>query len=286
MRKPLIAANWKMYKTPTEVQSFLHTFLPLVKDKTEGEIVICPPFVDLPAALHSVKGSDVLVGAQNMHFAEEGANTGEISASMLSALGVSYVILGHSERRQYFAETDDTVNRKLIAALKHHLVPIVCIGEHEEQRESGTTEQVLCRQISQAIHEIDAARLRPMVVAYEPVWAIGTGKTATPAIAAEAHLMIRSEVARLVGRHVADALRILYGGSVKPENARALLSQPEIDGALVGGASLDPNSLTDIVKAGADSKSFVAAETVVPHILHQHRMFGSRRHRKRTTPSV
>ena len=200
-----------------------------------------------------------------------------------SALGV-VVILGHSERRQYFAETDDTVNRKLIAALKHHLVPIVCIGEHEEQRESGTTEQVLCRQISQAIHEIDAAKLRPMVVAYEPVWAIGTGKTATPAIAAEAHLMIRSEVARLVGRHVADALRILYGGSVKPENARALLSQPEIDGALVGGASLDPNSLTAIVKAGADSKSFVAAETVVPHILHQHRMFGSRRHRKRTTP--
>ena len=253
MRKPLIVANWKMYKTPTEVQSFLHTFLPLVKDETEGEIVICPPFVDLSTALHSVKGSDVLVGAQNMHFAEEGAYTGETSASMLSALGVSHVILGHSERRQYFGETDDTVNRKLTVALKYDLVPIVCIGEHEDQRESGITEQVLCRQISQAIHQIDPANLRPMVVAYEPVWARGTGKTATPAIAAEAHLMIRSEVARLVGRHVADALRILYSGSVRPENARALLSQPEIDGALVGSASLDPHSLTAIVKAVSGS---------------------------------
>jgi triosephosphate isomerase len=251
MRKLLIAANWKMYKTPLEAQSFLHTFLPLVKDQTHGEIVICPPAVDLATALHSAKGSEVLVGAQNMHFAEEGAFTGEISASMLVALGVSHVILGHSERRQYFAETDDTVNRKLITALKHHLVPIVCIGEKEEQRESGMTEQVLCRQISHAIHQIEVTRLRPMVIAYEPIWAIGTGKTATPAIAAEAHLMIRSEVARLAGRPVADALRILYGGSVKPENAAVLLSQPEIDGALVGGASLDPHSFTAIVKAGA-----------------------------------
>src|SRR3984885_4610180 len=155
MRKLLIAGNWKMYKTPTETHSFLHTFLPLVKDQTRDDVVICPPAVDLVTALHSVKSSEVLVGAQNMHFAEEGAFTGEISASMLVALGVSHVILGHSERRQYFAETDDAVNRKLIAALKHHLVPIVCIGEHEEQRENGMTEQVLCRQISQAIHQID-----------------------------------------------------------------------------------------------------------------------------------
>jgi triosephosphate isomerase len=250
MRKLLIAANWKMYKTPTETQSFLHTFLPLVKDQTQGEIVICPPAVDLPAAVHAVKGTEVLVGAQNMHFAEEGAFTGEISASMLVALGVSHVILGHSERRQFFAETDDDVNRKLIAALKHHLVPIVCIGENEEQRERGTTEEVVCRQISRAIHQIDPTRLRPMIVAYEPIWAIGTGKTASPAIAAEAHLIVRSEVARLVGRPLADALRILYGGSVKPENAGALLNQPEIDGALVGGASLDPHSLTAIIKAG------------------------------------
>ena len=250
MRKILIAANWKMYKTPTEAQSFLHTFLPLVKDQTQSEIVICPPAVDLPTAVHAVKGTEVLVGAQNMHFAEEGAFTGEISASMLVSLGVSHVIIGHSERRQYFGESDDDVNRKLIAALKHHLVPIVCIGENEEQRERGLTEEVVCRQISRAIHQIEATKLRPMVIAYEPIWAIGTGKTATPAIAAEAHLIVRSEVARLVGRPVADALRILYGGSVKPENAGALLNQPEIDGALVGGASLDPHSLTAIVKAG------------------------------------
>jgi triosephosphate isomerase len=250
MRKLLIAANWKMYKTPTEAQSFLHTFLPLVKDQTQSEIVICPPAVDLPTAVHAVKGTEVLVGAQNMHFAEEGAFTGEISASMLVSLGVSHVIIGHSERRQYFAESDDDVNRKLLAALKHHLVPIVCIGENEEQRERGLTEEVVCRQISRAIRQIEATKLRPMVIAYEPIWAIGTGKTASPAIAAEAHLIVRSEVARLVGRPVADALRILYGGSVKPENAGALLNQPEIDGALVGGASLDPHSLTAIVMAG------------------------------------
>jgi triosephosphate isomerase (TIM) len=250
MRKLLIAANWKMYKTPAEAQSFLHTFLPLVKDQTKSDIVICAPSVDLATALHAVKGSHVGVGAQNMHFAEEGAYTGETSAAMLVALGVKHVILGHSERRQYFGETDETVNQKLVTALKHHLVPIVCVGEHEEQRETGMTEEVVCRQISRALVGIDPAKLKPMVIAYEPIWAIGTGKTATPAIAAEAHLIVRSEVARLVGRHVADDLRILYGGSVKPENAEALLGQPEIDGALIGGASLDPHSLASIVKAG------------------------------------
>ena len=249
MRKLLIAANWKMYKTPKEAVSFLHTFLPLIKDQSEGEIVICPPSVDLDPVLHAVKGSDVLVGAQNMHFAEEGAYTGEISAPMLVAMGVSHVILGHSERRQFFAETDETVNRKLVAALKHHLVPIVCIGEHEDQREAGVTQEVICRQLTHAIQGIEPSKLRSMVIAYEPIWAIGTGKTATPQIAAEAHLIIRSHFAHLVGRPLADALRILYGGSVKPENAAALLSQPEIDGALIGGASLDPKSLSSIVKA-------------------------------------
>jgi triosephosphate isomerase len=249
MRKLLIAANWKMNKTPAEAQGFVHNFLPLVKDVTKVEIVICPPAVDLAPVHDSVKGSGVMVGAQNMHFAEEGAFTGEISASMLVALGVSHVILGHSERRQYFAETDEMVNKKLIAALKHRLVPIVCVGENEEQRENGMTEEVICRQVSQAIHQVDAGKLHPMVIAYEPVWAIGTGKTATPAIAAEAHFVIRSEIARLVGRPVADALRILYGGSVQPGNCKALVSQPEIDGALVGGASLDPHSLSVIVNA-------------------------------------
>jgi triosephosphate isomerase (TIM) len=250
MRKLLIAANWKMYKTPTEAQSFLDTFLPLVKDVTEREIVVCPPAVDLPAALQAAKGSQVKVGAQNMYFAEQGAFTGEISASMLVDLGVSHVILGHSERRQYFGETDDGVNKKLITALKHRLVPIVCVGEQEAQREQGLTAEVCCRQISHAIRHIDAANLHSMVIAYEPIWAIGTGKTATPAIAGEAHLVIRDEVARLVGRPIADAMRILYGGSVKPDNAAALLQEPEIDGALVGGASLDPHSFTAIVKAG------------------------------------
>jgi triosephosphate isomerase len=250
MRKLLIAANWKMYKTPTEAQSFLRTFLPLVKGHQKEEIVICPPAVDLSVVLHSTRGSEVKVGAQNMHCAEEGAFTGEISASMLVDLGVSHVIIGHSERRQYFGETDENVNEKLKTALKHHMVPIVCIGEREEQRESGMTAEVCCRQISRALDQIDPAKLHKMVIAYEPIWAIGTGKTATPAIAAEAHLTIRSEVARLVGRPIADAMRILYGGSVKPENAQALLSQPEIDGALVGGASLDPHSFASIIKAG------------------------------------
>jgi triosephosphate isomerase len=250
MRKLLIAANWKMYKTPTEAQSFLRTFLPLVKGHQKEEIVVCPPAVDLSVVLHSTRGSEVMVGAQNMHCAEEGAFTGEISASMLVDLGVSHVIIGHSERRQYFGETDENVNEKLKAALKHHLSPIVCIGEREEQRESGMTTEVVCRQITRALDQIDPAKLHKMVIAYEPIWAIGTGKTATPALAAEAHLTIRSEVARLVGRPIADAMRVLYGGSVKPENAHALLSQPEIDGALVGGASLDPHSFAAIIKAG------------------------------------
>ena len=247
MRQPLIAANWKMYKTPAEADIFLRAFLPLVQDDRRSEIVICPPFVDLTFVLQSVEGSRVRVAAQNMHFAEEGAYTGEVSASMLKALGVTHVILGHSERRQYFAETDQTVHNKLVTALKHGLVPIVCIGEHLEERESGKTDEVLSRQISIAIQQINPAELAPLVVAYEPVWAIGTGKTATPEMAAAAHLVIRSQVARVAGRPLAEGLRILYGGSVKADNASSLLNQPEIDGALVGGASLDPLSFAKIV---------------------------------------
>jgi triosephosphate isomerase (TIM) len=249
MRKPLIAANWKMYKTPAETESFLSIFLPLAQEITRNEIAICPPAVDLTFALQAMRGSKVYVGAQNMHFAEEGAYTGEISASMLTALGVTHVILGHSERRQYFAETDDTVHRKLVTALKHGLIPIVCVGEHLEERETGRTQEVLVRQVNLAIQQINPGDLTPLVIAYEPVWAIGTGKTATPEMAAEAHLVIRGAVARMVGRHVADQLRILYGGSVKAENAAALLNQPEIDGALVGGASLDPLSFAKIADA-------------------------------------
>jgi triosephosphate isomerase (TIM) len=250
MRKLLIAANWKMYKTPSEAQTFLHTFLPLVKGQTQNQIVICPPAIDLAPVVEGVKGSHVAVGAQTMHYEDAGAFTGEICAPMLLAVGVTHVILGHSERRQYFCETDEAVNKKLVAALRHNLAPIVCIGEHENERDEGKTREVLCRQISRAIYQIDPAKLAPMVVAYEPIWAIGTGKTASPAMAAEAHFIVRSEIARLVGRDIAEATRILYGGSVKPDNAEALLSQPEIDGALVGGASLDPNSFASIVKAG------------------------------------
>ena len=249
MRTPVIAANWKMYKTPTEAKSFLTAFLPLVREQTKSEIVLCPPTIDLTFVVAGVEASSVRVGAQNMHFAEEGAYTGETSAAMLTALGVTHVILGHSERRQYFAETDETVHQKLITALKHRLTPIVCIGERLGEREGGKTEEVLTRQISVAIEGIDPAQLAPMIVAYEPVWAIGTGKTATPEMAADAHRLIRGEVAHLAGQSVAERLRILYGGSVKPENAATLLGQPEIDGALVGGASLDPQSFAKIVGA-------------------------------------
>jgi triosephosphate isomerase len=248
MRIPLLAANWKMYKTPAEARSFVSTFLrsPLPANK---EIAIFPPAIDLQAALDAAKGSGLHVGAQNMYFADEGAFTGEISAPMLVAAGATHVLIGHSERRQYFGETDELVNKKLLAALRHKLVPIVCVGEHLDQRDNGETDAVLRRQTSRALENIDAAQAAPIVIAYEPVWAIGTGKTATPEIAAEAHAAIRHEVAQLLGRPASEAMRILYGGSVKPDNAAQLCAQPEIDGALVGGASLDPVSFGKIVAA-------------------------------------
>jgi triosephosphate isomerase len=246
-RKPLIAANWKMYKTPTQALEFAHAFLPLVHNHTRDEIVLCPPFVDLAALVEATRGTRIQVGAQNMHWQEEGALTGEISAGMLTAAGCTHVIVGHSERRQFFGETDQTVNRKLCAALQHKLTPIFCVGELLAERESGQTEEVLLRQTAQGLLDIAPEHARSIVIAYEPVWAIGTGKTATPEMAAEAHLMIRSQVARILGRQIADGMRILYGGSVKPDNATSLLNQPEIDGALVGGASLDPHSFAKIV---------------------------------------
>jgi triosephosphate isomerase len=248
MRKPLIAANWKMYKTPAQAEEYVKTFLPLVAGHDRDEIVICPSDTSLNAVIPAVAGSNVGVGAQNMHFAEEGAYTGETSALMLTAIGATYIIIGHSERRQYFNETDETVNKKLATALKHKLTPIVCIGEILAEREAGHTDEVLRKQISLALVGVVPEDAENIVVAYEPVWAIGTGKTATPEIAASAHLLIRSEIARRLGRHVADSIRILYGGSVKPDNATVLLNQPEIDGALVGGASLDPQSFSKIVK--------------------------------------
>ena len=247
-RQKLMAANWKMYKTPEETRAFLRAFLPLVAGHTRDEIVVCAPFVCLAAAVEEAKGSNVAVGAQNLFWEKEGAYTGEVSAGMVAAAGCTHVILGHSERRQYFAESDDVVNRKLKLALEAGLAPIVCVGEVLEEREAGITDDVLRRQCSVGFRGLSGKKAARLAVAYEPVWAIGTGKTATPQIAAEAHAVIRAEAAKALGKVVADAMRILYGGSVKPENAKALMSESEIDGALVGGASLDPKSFAAIVK--------------------------------------
>jgi triosephosphate isomerase (TIM) len=248
MRKKLMAANWKMYKTPDQTREFFRDFLPLVEKHDRDEIAVCPPFVNVPAAVEAAKGSNIAVGAQNMYWEKEGAFTGEISTGMLLAVGCTHVIIGHSERRQYFGETDDTVNLKLKAALEAGLVPIVCVGEVLEEREAGLTEDVLRRQCLRAFHAISGKKAAKLVIAYEPVWAIGTGKTATPQLASEAHQLIRSEAGKALGEDLAENLRILYGGSVKPENAKALMSEAEIDGALVGGASLDPKSFAAIVK--------------------------------------
>ncbi len=248
MRTKLMAANWKMYKTPEETTEFLGEFLPLVSGHTRDEVVVCPAYVALAAAVAAARGSNVSVGAQNVHWKDEGAFTGEISARMLVGLGITHVVVGHSERRQYFGETDDTVNLRLKAALEAGLTPICCVGEVLEEREAGLTDDVLRRQCTRAFYAISAKKAAHLVVAYEPVWAIGTGKTATPEIAASAHLVIREEVAQIFGPEFAAKLRILYGGSVKPDNATALMSQEEIDGALVGGASLDPKSFAAIVK--------------------------------------
>ena len=248
MRKKLIAANWKMYKTPEQAQAFVSTLLPHVWEHTRDDIVLCPTYLAIATVVEGVRDSGIGVGAQDMFWEKEGAFTGAVSAQMLKAVGCTHVIIGHSERRQYFGETDDTVNRKLRAALQAGLTPIVCVGEMLQERETGVTEDVLRRQTSIAFRDISSGEATPIVVAYEPVWAIGTGKTATPELAADAHRVIRGIAAEAFGEGVATEIRILYGGSVKLENAQALMSQQEIDGALVGGASLDPKSFAAIVK--------------------------------------
>jgi len=248
MRKKVLAANWKMYKAPDETREYFREFLPMVAGHDRDEIVVCPSYTNVAAALEAARGSNVAVGAQNVHWKAEGAFTGEISAPMLLSLGVTHVIVGHSERRQYFGETDDTVNLRLKAALEAGLTPICCVGEVLEEREAGMTDDVLRRQCVRAFHAISAKKAAKLIIAYEPVWAIGTGKTATPEIAAEAHAVIRREATEIFGDAFAAQLRILYGGSVKPDNATALMAQEEIDGALVGGASLDPKSFTAIVR--------------------------------------
>jgi triosephosphate isomerase len=247
-RKALIAANWKMFKTPAEAKSFVDAFLPLVACHTRDEIALFPSPLLMHAVIEAAKGSNVAVGAQKIHFAEEGAYTGETSVNQLKAAGGTHTLIGHSECRQYFCETDEIVNKKLHTALKHGIVPIVCIGEVLAEREAGMTAAVLKTQVTGSLAGITAEMAAPIVIAYEPVWAIGTGKTATPEMAADAHRIIRAEVAKILGADVAAAIRILYGGSVKPDNATALIGQEEIDGALVGGASLKPDSFTAIVK--------------------------------------
>jgi triosephosphate isomerase len=248
MRTKVLAANWKMFKTPDQTRDFFRDFLPLVAGHTRDEIVVCPPYTDVAAAIEAAKGSNVAIGVQNVHWKADGAYTGEISAPMLLCLGITHVIVGHSERRQYFGETDDTVNLRLKTALESGLTPICCVGEVLEEREAGLTDDVLRRQCVRAFHAISAKKATKMIVAYEPVWAIGTGKTATPELAAQAHALIRHEATEIFGQEFAQNLRILYGGSVKPENASTLMAQEDIDGALVGGASLDPKSFGAIVK--------------------------------------
>ena len=247
MRRPVIAGNWKMYKTGTETRAFFEAFLPLVAASKHCDTVIAPPFTSLPAAVEAVRGTSIGIAAQNMHWEREGAFTGEISAPMLVDVGCTGVIIGHSERRQYFGETDENVHRKTKAALEAGLTPIVCVGETLNEREGNLTDAVLKRQVKDGLCALTPAEFSRILIAYEPVWAIGTGRTATPEIAADAHRHIRNLVATQFTPEQASALRILYGGSVKPDNIKGLMAQDEIDGALVGGASLDPKSFAAIV---------------------------------------
>jgi triosephosphate isomerase len=247
MRRRVIAGNWKMYKTQGEARAFIAALAPLVAPANHCDIVVAPPFTALAAAVEAARGTSIAVSAQDLHWEKEGAFTGEISARMLAEAGCRYVIIGHSERRQLFGETDASVNKKIQAALGASLIPIVCVGETLQERESGQMQSVLRRQFSDGFAALTAEQFSRILIAYEPVWAIGTGRTATPELAAEAHRFLRGFVATAFSSEPASRLRILYGGSVKPENAIGLMAQEEIDGALVGGASLDAKSFAAIV---------------------------------------
>lgn len=247
MRKPVIAGNWKMHYTLPEAVKVTTELLPLVVDAT-CEVVLCAPFIHLPRLVELTAGSNVKVGAQNMHFEEKGAFTGEISPGMLEDLGVDYVIIGHSERRQYFGETDETVNRKLKAAFNHKLIPIMCCGETLEQREANETQAHLESQVTLGLADLSPEQVSEMIIAYEPIWAIGTGKTATAEDANDTIAMIRRRVEELYGSEVAEAVRIQYGGSVKPDTIREQMGMSDIDGALVGGASLKAEDFAKIVR--------------------------------------
>ncbi len=247
-RKPVIAGNWKMFKTASEGAALARELRPKVSMIHDVEIVVCPPFTTIPAVAQALAGSNVGVGGQNLHWEQHGAFTGEVSGPMLADAGCRWVVVGHSERRQLFGETDEGVHRKAKAALAAKLSPIVCVGETLAEREAGRTLEVVGRQIGGALGGLSDGEIAGLVVAYEPVWAIGTGKTATSAQAEEVHAAIRAQLAKSHGQKVSDGLRILYGGSVKPENVKELMAQPDVDGALVGGASLTADSFAAIVR--------------------------------------
>ena len=246
MRNKVIAGNWKMNMLPNEAIDFIQTITPLVKD-TENTVILCVPYTDLFYALLNAQGTNIKIGAQNMHWEESGAYTGEISAKMLKSIGVQYVIIGHSERRQYFAETDETVNKKVKSALEHELIPIVCVGESLNQREEGKTAQIITEQTRLALEGLTKEQVKKVIIAYEPIWAIGTGKTATSEDANQSIKSIRSEIEKIYGTEVAENVIIQYGGSVKSSNAKELFETSDIDGALVGGASLKPEEFAKII---------------------------------------
>lgn len=248
MRKPIMAGNWKLNKTPNETIVFLEELKPLVAGVEDVEIVVCPTFTSLNVATYLTKKTNIKVGAQNLYWEKSGAFTGEVSGDMIKELGCDYVIIGHSERRQYFGETDETINKKMFAAFAAGLVPIVCVGETLEEREAGKIEQVIRTQVTVGLKGLDATKHSKLVIAYEPVWAIGTGKTATPEQANEVHVLIRKIVTEMYGAAFANGVRIQYGGSVKPENVKELMAQSDIDGALIGGASLKVDSFVKLVK--------------------------------------
>ena len=246
-RKPILAGNWKMNKTTAEARDLAAKLAPLVSGVKDREIVLAPTFTSLQTVSEAIKGTNISLAAQNMHGEDKGAFTGEISVEMLLDLGCKYVIIGHSERRLYFGETDETVNKKAKQALKKGLLPILCVGETLAEREAGRLNEVISRQVTGGLKDISAEDMKKAVIAYEPVWAIGTGKTATPEQANEVHSLIRQKVKTLYTAQIAEGLRIQYGGSVTPENVSSLMAKPDIDGALVGGASLKPESFAALV---------------------------------------
>lgn len=247
MRRKVIAGNWKMNMLPNEAIEYIQAFEPMVKD-AEAEVILCVPYVDLFYCLMNAQGTNIKIGAQNMHFAENGAYTGEVSPKMLKSIGVEYVIIGHSERRAYYGETDETVNKKIKAAFENELKPIVCVGESLEEREAGKTEEIITNQTRLALDGLTKEQVKGTIIAYEPIWAIGTGKTATSEDANNSIKAIRGEIAKIYGEDVSEEVIIQYGGSVKSSNAKELFETSDIDGGLVGGASLKPEEFSKIVK--------------------------------------